>query len=112
MQARDEIMTPMDMRTALVTVIILTMNQRDKTLSCLSSFRTVKGPAYKIVVWDNGSHDSTAEAVREAFPEVLVHHYPGNLGVASGRNAAAKLAIATFQPTYLLFLDNDMVIMA
>jgi GT2 family glycosyltransferase len=30
--------------------------------------------------------------------------------VASGRNAAAELAIASFSPPYLLFLDNDMLV--
>jgi GT2 family glycosyltransferase len=35
---------------------------------------------------------------------------PHNLGVASGRNAAAKLASETFQPTHLLFLDNDILV--
>jgi GT2 family glycosyltransferase len=32
--------------------------------------------------------------------------------VASGRNAAAALAIKTFNPTHLLFLDNDMLVEA
>jgi GT2 family glycosyltransferase len=34
-----------------------------------------------------------------------------NLGVASGRNAAARFAIQSFDPPFLLFLDNDMTIM-
>jgi GT2 family glycosyltransferase len=93
-----------------VAVIILTMNQRDKTLQCLSSLRAVKRPHFQIVLWDNGSSDGTAEAVRAAFPEVLVHYHSSNLGVASGRNAAAKLAIETFDSSYLLFLDNDMIV--
>jgi hypothetical protein len=50
------------------------------------------------------------DAVRETFPEVLVHHHDGNLGVASGRNAAATLALRTLDPSYLLFLDNDTVV--
>jgi GT2 family glycosyltransferase len=99
-----------DAPTGNIAVIILTLNQRDKTLQCLSSLRAVKRPSFQIVLWDNGSSDGTAEAVGAAFPEVLVHCHSSNLGVASGRNAAAKLAIETFDPSYLLFLDNDMIV--
>jgi GT2 family glycosyltransferase len=30
--------------------------------------------------------------------------------MASGRNAAAELAIKSFDPTHLLFIDNDMIV--
>src|SRR5262245_12701453 len=86
------------------------MNQQDKTLQCLSSLLALQEPWFHLLVWDNGSQDGTAEAIRQAFPEVLVHHHPVNLGVASGRNAAADLAIKIFTPNHLLFLDNDMIL--
>jgi GT2 family glycosyltransferase len=98
------------MNTTKVVVIILTMNQQDKTLQCLSSLLALQEPPFHLLIWDNGSQDGTAEAIREAFPEVLVHHHPVNLGVASGRNAAADLAIKIFTPNHLLFLDNDMIL--
>jgi GT2 family glycosyltransferase len=47
--------------------------------------------------------------VRERFPLVHVHQHDTNLGVASGRNAAAAYAIDRFAPTHLLFVDNDLV---
>jgi GT2 family glycosyltransferase len=93
-----------------IAVIILTLNQRDRTLQCLASLLALQGPAFRVILWDNGSQDGTAEAVRAAFPQVLVHQSPSNLGVASGRNAAAELAIQTYSPTHLLFLDNDMLV--
>jgi hypothetical protein len=96
--------------TFKTVVIILTMNQRDKTLQGLSSLMAVKEPPFDVLLWDNGSQDGTPEAVHKAFPEVLVHHHSSNLGVASGRNAAAELAIKTFNPSHLLFLDNDMLV--
>lgn len=96
--------------TAGVTVIILTMNQRDTTLKCLASLAMQDGPAFEVLVWDNGSQDGTAAAIQEKFPDVIVHHQPENLGVAGGRNAAAELAIQTFQPTHILFLDNDILV--
>jgi GT2 family glycosyltransferase len=65
--------------------------------------------SFQILIWDNGSTDGTAEILGQRYPQVLVHHASSNLGVAGGRNAAAELAIDTFQPTHLLFLDNDMI---
>ena len=103
-------MTAVDMGSPKAAVIILTVNQREKTVRCLSSLRSVKSPQFHILLWDNGSCDGTAKRVQEEFSEVFVHHHPDNLGVASGRNAAAKLAIELFNPTHLLFLDNDIVV--
>ena len=93
-----------------IAVIMLTMNQREKTLRALGSFSGSTSPLFQIVLWDNGSRDGTVEAVGVAFPDVLVHHHATNVGVASGRNAAAALAIEKFRPTHLLFIDNDMIV--
>lgn len=93
-----------------IVVIVLTLNQRDVTLQCLASLQAQTDIPFQVLVWDNGSLDSTVEAVHERFPNALVHHSPTNLGVAAGRNAAAELAIQLFGPSYLLFLDNDMVL--
>jgi GT2 family glycosyltransferase len=93
-----------------VAVILLTMNQRDKTVRCLDSFRSVVDPPFKIVLWDNGSQDGTTDIVRMEYPDVLVHHHPQNAGCAMGRNEAVKIAISNFDPKYLLFLDNDMTV--
>jgi GT2 family glycosyltransferase len=86
------------------------MNQRDRTLQCLASLLPQESPSFQVLVWDNGSQDGTTAAIREKFPEVMVHYHSGNLGVAGGRNAAANLTIQTLQPTHLLFLDNDMLV--
>jgi GT2 family glycosyltransferase len=93
-----------------IVVIVLTINQREKTLQCLTTICQMDKTAHRVLVWDNGSHDGTGEAIRLAFPDVFVHEHPINLGVASGRNAAAQLAIEMFRPSYLLFLDNDILV--
>lgn len=93
-----------------IAVIILTYNQREKTLDCLTALLEKPELPFFVLVWDNGSNDGTVEAVRRAFPTVLAHHSPQNLGVAGGRNAAAKLAIVEFTPNLLLFLDNDILV--
>jgi GT2 family glycosyltransferase len=93
-----------------IAAIMLTLNQRETTLRALASLMPQLGPRDRVVVWDNGSHDGTVEAVTAAFPSVCAHHHESNLGVASGRNAGARLALERFDPEYLLFLDNDLVL--
>ena len=93
-----------------VTVVLLTMNQLELTKRCLESLHAISHEALSIVLWDNGSNDGTAESVRGDFPSVLVHEEPQNVGVASGRNGGSKLAIEAFDPDFLFFLDNDMVV--
>lgn len=93
-----------------IVVLILTYKQKQKTLECLSSLSKMHEPRFQVLVWDNGSQDGTLEAVQGEFPGVLTHSHPVNLGVAEGRNAAAKLAINHLGATHLLFLDNDILV--
>jgi len=95
-----------------IAVVILTFNQREQTLRCLRHLLDLaphEGP-FDVLVWDNGSNDGTATAMAEAFPSVVAESCPQNLGVAKGRNAAARLAIRRFDPQLLMFLDNDIVV--
>jgi GT2 family glycosyltransferase len=98
---------PSDAGDASVAVVMLTFNGGTKTLEALQSLVASEEPA-DVLLWDNGSSDGTAASAARRFPQVLVHRHPTNLGVASGRNAAAALALERFRPTHLLFLDDDM----
>jgi GT2 family glycosyltransferase len=100
------------MRTGSVVIIMLTVNQRDTTLRALASLDEADFKRADVLVWDNGSTDGTAKAVQTRFPAVYVYENRNNLGVASGRNAAAAYAIDRFGPTFLLFVDNDLVFTA
>ncbi|MBX3057966.1 MAG: glycosyltransferase family 2 protein [Anaerolineae bacterium] len=91
-----------------IAVIILTYNQRQKALAVVESLLAIPEPPFQVLVWDNGSQDDTVAVLQRAFPGITVHQHSQNLGVASGRNAAAALAAQLWQPTHLLFLDNDM----
>jgi GT2 family glycosyltransferase len=95
-----------------IAVIILTINQREQTLRCLEHLLPQREAdiGFEVLVWDNGSTDSTATAISTAHPEVIVRSCEVNLGVAGGRNAAATVAVDELEPDLLLFLDNDMVV--
>lgn len=95
-----------------ISVLILTYNQKDKTINCLSHLLANTDISFKILVWDNGSQDGTTPALQEAFPEISTHYSDTNLGVAAGRNAAATMAIRELGATHLLFLDNDIEVEA
>jgi GT2 family glycosyltransferase len=103
-------MTANEPNAARVAVVVLSYNQRVRTLECLEHLYADSAVPFRVLVWDNGSGDGTIEAVRAAYPEVVGHQHSENLGVAGGRNAAAKLAIRRLDPTHLLFLDNDIVV--
>ena len=95
-----------------IAVVILSFNQREQTLLCLRHLLALarsEGP-FDVLLWDNGSIDGTAEVVRKTFPAVRVHACSRNLGVAGGRNAATRMALEQFEPTLLLFLDNDIYV--
>jgi GT2 family glycosyltransferase len=98
--------------TRRVACVVLTWNQRETTLRFLASLAAARGASDPAVLFfDQGSEDGTQEAIHERFPDVHVHWNPKNLGVASGRNAGAALAMERFDPDLLVFLDNDLVLL-
>jgi GT2 family glycosyltransferase len=96
-----------DRLDARVAAIILTLNQREATLRCLDSLARSGATALAVILFDNGSADGTAAAVRREHPGVRVIRSEHNLGAAAGRNEAAAAAIEQLDPEFLLFLDND-----
>lgn len=98
----------MDITLSRLVVIILTYNQQQKTLKCLSTLLAGEDMPFKVLIWDNHSRDDTLSVVKEAFPNVLTYYSESNLGVAGGRNASAQMAIHEFAATHLVFLDNDI----
>jgi GT2 family glycosyltransferase len=95
----------------LVSIVVLTWNQRDLTLDCLTSLSEMDYPADKlqIVVVDNGSHDNTPTAVRERFPSVVVLENGDNLGFAEGNNVGIYHALKG-TAEYIMLLNNDTIV--
>jgi glycosyltransferase involved in cell wall biosynthesis len=55
-----------------VSIVIPTMNRKDDLLECLVSIQQLDYPKdrMELVIWDNGSNDSSTEAVRLKFQEM------------------------------------------
>ena len=93
--------------TPAVTIIMVSYNTRDLTLtairSCLDT--TVQTP-FRLVVLDNASSDGSADAIAEVFggdPQVKLIRSDENLGFARANNVVAETA----DTEYLLLLNPD-----
>ena len=73
-------------------------------LACLASLRKFPYPGpFQIIVVDNHSSDGSVEAVRTAFPEVLLLALHMNTGYARGNNAGFQHA----EQPFVLTLNPD-----
>lgn len=94
------------MRSPQVAIIVLNWNGGEDTLACLESLRQLDYPNYEIVVVDNGSTDGSAQAIRDAFPDVMMLGTGKNLGFAEGNNVGLRYALAG-SADYVLLLNDD-----
>ncbi|HZI64586.1 MAG TPA: glycosyltransferase family 2 protein [Thermoanaerobaculia bacterium] len=90
-----------------VAAIVLNYNGRAVTLQALRSLSALDYPRFDLVVVDNGSSDGSAEAIRAAFPAVVVLRTERNLGPAGGANLGIRWALERGYD-YLLILNNDI----
>ncbi|MFD1715633.1 glycosyltransferase family 2 protein [Amnibacterium flavum] len=76
-----------------LSVIIVSFNTRDSTVECVRSVIDDAGVAdVEIVVVDNGSTDGSVEALRTAFPQIVVDDTGENLGFARAVNRGVHQA--------------------
>jgi GT2 family glycosyltransferase len=90
----------------LVTIIILNWNGLQDTLACLGSLASIEYSHYQVVVVDNGSHDGSIAAIRQAFPTVVLLENEQNLGFVGGNNQGIDYALEQ-GADYVLLLNND-----
>lgn len=97
----------MKLAPELVVIIILNLNKREDTLKCLDSVFKLDYSPFEVIVVDNGSTDSSVDAISKAFSEVHLIANANNLGASGGRNLGIRYANEKFDYKYLFFLDND-----
>jgi len=100
----------MGQNSELVVIIILNFNRKEDTLKCIGSVFKLTYFPYEVVVVDNGSTDSSVEAIPKAFPDAHLIKNATNLGAAGGRNLGIHYANNNFNYKYLFFLDSDTLV--
>lgn len=87
-----------------VTVIIVSYNTRELTLKAIETLIQRAGNVIlRIVVWDNASHDGSADAIEKAFPDIELIRSSENIGFAGANNAVAN----TITSEWMLLLNPD-----
>lgn len=97
-------MPVVDADRAEVTVIMVNFNTRDITIRAIETLLENAGNVtMHVVVWDNDSHDGSADEIAARFPEVSLVRHPENIGFAKANNLVAAEA----KSEYLLLLNSD-----
>jgi len=99
---------------ATIAVCIASFNRRERTLDCLAKlYRATLPDGLSLVVHllDDGSSDSTGEAVEAGFPEVLLHRGDGNCFWAGGMRIAYRAALVEHHD-YYIWLNDDVELFA
>lgn len=87
----------------LVSVIIPTFNRGTLACAAVASVFAQEGPAFEVVVVDDGSSDGTAEALEHTFGGRITVVRTDNRGPAAARN----LGVARSRGALIAFLDSD-----
>jgi N-acetylglucosaminyl-diphospho-decaprenol L-rhamnosyltransferase len=91
-----------------LTIILVSYNTKDLTLECIRSvFEQTRSIPFEVIVLDNASTDGSAEALREAFPDIHLIASSENLGFGRANNLLAKQA----RGRRILLLNPDTVIL-
>ena len=87
----------MQMKTAVVSIILVNYNGADVVLDCLRSLlQCLHTIPYEIIVVDNASTDGSAALIRKHFPTVQLLEQSENQGFGAGNNVGAKQAKGEF----------------
>lgn len=87
-----------------LSIIIVSYNTCAITLACLESvYAFPPAVPFEVILIDNASPDSSAEAIAAAYPQVRLIASQENTGFAGGNNIAAQEAVGT----RILLLNPD-----
>lgn len=94
-----------------VAIIVLNWNGLDDTVECIESLKKLAYADCRVVVVDNGSAGNDVSMLRERFGNYL-HLIENNVncGFAEGNNIGIRYALTSFNPDYILLLNNDTVV--
>jgi GT2 family glycosyltransferase len=95
----------------MAAIIVLNWNGLTDTEECLGSLEDLVYRNKAIVVVDNGSEGNDVEIIMESYGDrISLIRNDNNLGYAAGNNVGIKRALSSFDPDYLLLLNNDTIV--
>jgi len=94
------------MQDDLISVVILSWNQKEKTGYCVESVLNQSYKNLDVIVVDNASSDGTVSFLRERFPGIRIIENETNLGFGGGNN----VGIGNARGQYIAMLNNDTVL--
>jgi GT2 family glycosyltransferase len=96
------------MNEPTLSICIVNWNTRDLLRDCLQSIQeTAAELTREVIVVDNASSDTSAEMVRDEFPDVQLIANEENLLYARGNNQALERATGQFK----LLLNSDIIVL-
>ena len=100
--------------TKLVSIILLTYNERRQSIACLHSLDALTYPNYHILVVDNASQDGSWDVIedyRNKHPKSPISHLrlKENYGYAGGNNRGIREALKR-GAEYVLLLNPDTLV--
>lgn len=96
-----------------IAVLLATYNRKQKTLDCLKRLQNQQLPencTVEVYLTDDGSLDGTADAVKEAFPNVNLFKGTGSLFWAGGMRHTWRKALSSGADYYLLLNDDTLLV--
>jgi GT2 family glycosyltransferase len=87
-----------------LSIVVLSWNTKALTLACLRAlFGETPRHTREVIVVDNGSSDGSADAIADAYPQVVLVRNAENRLYAEGNNQGAERA----RGTWLCILNSD-----
>lgn len=96
-----------------IAALLCCHNRRELTVRCLQSIReqVIDDPVcLAVVIFDDGSTDGTAGAIRSTIPEATVIAGDGSAFWARAMANAQDFALESAMPDFLLWLNDDVVL--
>ncbi len=95
-----------------IFTVIVNWNLKDDTIACIKSVIDAGIVPQNIILMDNGSHDGSASAIRQAFDgTVTIIENTENLGFAVANNIGINTALRK-SAEWIFILNNDTIISA
>lgn len=90
-----------------VSIIVVSFNTKAILLHCLKSvYAMTQGISIEVFVVDNGSRDSSPEAVAQSFPQVVLIKNSSNRGLSVAFNQGIRKS----KGRYIVLLNSDTVL--